>query len=110
MSTLAPAPLPHHRFHLPSHRHLSQLGFVLGGAGGALSYLVRASVSIAFAVFVLVWYALAYAVPRVAEHAARRRQWETHVVLVPVVAVCGAVVISRRSCSRSSRALPCKRS
>jgi MFS-type transporter involved in bile tolerance (Atg22 family) len=94
MSTLAPAPLPHHRLHLPSHRHLSQLGFVFGVAAGALSYLVRERVSIAFAVFVLVWYVLAYGISKVVEHPTRRRQWAIHVALVPAAAVCGTVAIA----------------
>ena len=50
MSTLAPTPLPHHRLQLPSHRHLSQLGFVAGVGGGTLAYVVRASVAAAEAV------------------------------------------------------------
>lgn len=94
MSTLAPAPLPHHRLRLPSQRHLSQLGFVAGAGAGALTYVVRASVSISFVVFVLVWYGLAYAVTRVADHPARRREWAVHVALLPVIAVAGAVAIS----------------
>ncbi|HXH96555.1 MAG TPA: hypothetical protein VNH40_05025 [Gaiellaceae bacterium] len=94
MSTLAPTPLPHHQLRLPSHRHLSQLGFVVGVGGGALSYVVRASVSISFAVFVLFWYGLAYALTRVTEHPARRRAWAVHVALLPVIAVVGSVAIS----------------
>ncbi len=95
MSTIAPSPVPHRSpLHLPSHRHLSQLGLVLGVGSGALSYVVRASVSISFAVFVLVWYGLAYALARVTEHADRRRAWAVHVVLMPAVAVVGAVAVS----------------
>lgn len=94
MSTLAPAPVPHHRLHLPSHRRLSQLGFVAGVGAGALAYVVRSSVSISFAAWVLVWYGLAYALARVAEHPVRRRQWTVHVVLLPVIAVAGSTAIS----------------
>lgn len=94
MSTLAPAPLPHHRLRLPNRRHLSQLGFVAGVGAGALAYVVRGSVSISFAVFVLVWYGLAYAVTRVVEHPARRREWAVHVALLPVIVVTGAIAIS----------------
>jgi hypothetical protein len=94
MSTLAPAPLPHHRLRLPSHRHLSQLGFVAGAGVGVLGYVVRPSVSISLAVFGLVWYSLAYALTRVAEHPARRREWAIHVALLPLVAVVGAVTVA----------------
>jgi hypothetical protein len=94
VSTLAPTPLPHHRLQLPSHRHLSQLGFVAGVGGGTLSYLVRASISISFAVFVLVWYGLAYGLTRVTEHPARRRAWAVHVALLPVIAIVGSVAIA----------------
>jgi hypothetical protein len=92
VSTIAPSPVPHRSpLHLPSHRHLSQLGFVLGAGGGALSYLVRTSVSISFAVFVLVWYGLGYALVRVVEHPARRREWTLHIALMPAVALVGAL-------------------
>jgi hypothetical protein len=96
MSTIAPSPVPHRPpLHLPGHRRLSQLGFVLGAGSGALAYLVRSSVSISLAVFVLVWYGLAYALVRVTEHPAQGRAWAVHVALMPVVAVVGAVAISR---------------
>lgn len=92
MSTLAPAPspAPRTRLHLPTHRHMSQLGFLAGAAVGALSYPVHESVVVTLFVFALAWYSVAYGVVRVAEHEERRTAWTAHVLLVPVVAVVGA--------------------
>lgn len=91
MSTLAPSPAPSHRFHLPAHRRMSQLGFLTGAAVGALSYLVHSSVIVSIFVFGLVWYAVSYGVVRIAEHGNRRNAWIVHVGLVPFVAIVGAV-------------------
>jgi len=90
MSTLAPAPAPHHRLHLPSKRRISQLGFVFGVAAGAVAYLAKPSVPLAFLLFVLVWYVVGYGVTQVADHERHRRQWIAHVALVPV----GAIVVT----------------
>jgi hypothetical protein len=91
MSTLAPAPAPHHRFHLPTHRRMSQLGFLSGALVGSLSYLVHSSVVLSVFVFGLLWYAVSYGVVRIVEHEARRNAWVVHVALVPAVAIVGAV-------------------
>jgi hypothetical protein len=90
MSTLAPVPTPHHHVHLPSRQHLSRLGFLLGVAIGAVAYLVRPSVPLAFLLFVLVWYVLGYGVVQVGDHELHRRQWIVHIALIPV----GAIVVA----------------
>ena len=93
MSTLAPTPAPHHHLHLPSMQHLSRLGFLLGVGVGAVTYLARASVPLAFLLFVLVWYVLGYGVGQVADHELHRRQWIAHIALIPVGAIVVAAVI-----------------
>ncbi|MGZ4282574.1 MAG: hypothetical protein ACXVQ4_10820 [Gaiellaceae bacterium] len=89
MSTLAPTPAPHHRLHLPSKRHASQIGFLLAVAVGAVTYLARPSVLLAFLLFVLVWYVVGYGVVQIADHELHRGQWIAHVALLPV----GAIVL-----------------
>lgn len=97
MSTLAPAPSPasRHAFRLPSHRRMSQLGFLGGAAAGALSYAVDPNVVLSIFVFALVWYSISYGVVRVAEHEPRRTAWIVHVAIVPVVAIVGTVAAER---------------
>jgi hypothetical protein len=91
MSTLAPTPAPHH-VHLPSRRRLNQLGFLLGAAVGAVTYLVG-SLPAAFLAFVVVWYTVGYGVPQVAAHEAHRREWIVHIAFIPVGAIAVATAI-----------------
>ena len=94
MSTLAPSPLPHHRFQLPKPRRLSQLGFLAGIAAGAVAWPIAGDHAVSFFAFVLVWYGVSYALPRLVQHDRHRRQWMTHVVLFPLAAVGAAVWIA----------------
>jgi len=92
MSTPAPAPVPHH-VHLPSKRGLSRLGFLLGAAIGALTWLVSGSIPPALLVFVVVWYAVGYGVQQVVDHEAHRREWIVHVACIPVGAIVVAAIL-----------------
>jgi len=92
MSTLAPTPAPHHHVHLPSRRRLSQLGFLLGAAVGAVTYLLG-SLPAAFLAFVLVWYVVSYGVPQVAAHESHRNEWIVHIAFVPLWAIVIATAI-----------------
>jgi len=92
MSTLAPAPAPHH-VHLPSKRRLGRLAVLLGAVLGAATYFVGRSVPAAFLVFVLVWYVVGNGLQQVAAHDPHRRQWIVHVAVVPVGAIVVAAVL-----------------
>ena len=92
MSTHAHFPLSPHRLRLPNHRHMSQLGFLMGAAAGALSYVAHPSVEIALFVFALIWYGVSYGVARVAAHPDRRVAWIVHATLLPVTAIVGTIV------------------
>lgn len=70
-------------------RRLSQLGFFLGAAVGALAFLVFGLHEIAFVCFIVTWYALGYGVARATGHADHRRDWILHIVLFPVVWIAG---------------------
>jgi hypothetical protein len=94
MSTLAPSPLPHHRFHLPKPRRLSQLGFLAGVAAGAVAWPLAGDHAVSFFAFIVVWYCVSYALPRLVQHDEHRRQWATHVLLFPVAAVVAALWIA----------------
>jgi uncharacterized membrane protein HdeD (DUF308 family) len=91
MSTLAPAP---HHAHLPGPRRLNQLGFGLGAAAGAVSYLLTPSVPLSFLVFVAGWYVIGLGIGEVAAHPAHRAQWAVHVALFPVTAALVAGVLA----------------
>lgn len=93
MSTLAPTPLHHARLHVPSPRHLSQLGFLAGAGAGVLSWLAAPHVVVSMFVFALVWYGVSYGLGRVAAHPERRLQWTVHVLLLPVVGVAVALAL-----------------
>ncbi len=74
-------------------RYLPHLAFLAGLAAGAAAFLLVGRHEIAFVCFVVVWYAIAYGLPKIAAHPEHRRSWLTHVVLLPVVWVAATVLV-----------------